>query len=65
MIIWYVVLMVVMRMKTSVILVENFFGYLITLIGMLVQLQSSHFVHKIHSNALPLGDIVLGGNKNL
>ena len=28
-------------------------------------LQSSHFLHKIHSNVLPLGEVVLGGNENL
>ena len=32
---------------------------------MLVQLQVFHFIHKIHSNALPLGDVVLGSNGNL
>ena len=31
---------------------------------MLVQLQSSHFVHKIHSNALPLAEVILSGNEN-
>ena len=34
---------------------------LTTLITILVQLQSSYFLHKIHSNALPLGDVILGG----
>ena len=32
---------------------------------MLVQLQSSHFLYKIHSYALLLGEVVLGGNGNL
>ena len=32
---------------------------------MLVQLQSSHFLHKIHSNSLPLGDVVLSGTEKL
>ena len=32
---------------------------------MLVQLQSFHFLHKIHFKALQLGDVVLGGNGNL
>ena len=33
--------------------------------AMLVQLQSSNFLRKIHSNALPFEEIVLGGNGNL
>ena len=41
--------MMVMGMETSVILVEE---SLATLMAMLVQLQSSHFLHKYHSNAL-------------
>ena len=36
-----------------------------TLMDMLIQLQSSHFLHKIHSNALPLAEVVLRGNGNL
>ena len=51
-----------MRIKNSVILVEKSFGYLV---AMLVTLQSSHFLHKIYSNALPLGGVVLGGSENL
>ena len=31
----------------------------------LIQLQSSHFLHKVRSNVLPLGEMVLGGNENL
>ena len=31
---------------------------------MLVQLQSSQILHKIHSDALPLGEVVLGLMKN-
>ena len=54
--------MMVMGMETSVILVEE---SLATLMAMLVQLQSSHFLHKFQSNALPLGEVVLGGNENL
>ena len=38
---------------------------LATLIAMLVQLQSSHFLYKFHSNALLLEDVVFGGNENL
>ena len=38
----------IMRMKTSVILVEKY-----------------HFLHKIQSSALPLGEVVFGGNENL
>ena len=45
---------VVMRMKTSVILVEKSLSYL----TILVQLQSSHFIHKLR-------EMVLGGNENL
>ena len=33
--------------------------------AMLVQLPSSHLFHKIHYNALPLEEMVLGGNENL
>ena len=44
-------------MKTSIILVENL---LATLMVMLVQLKSSDFFYKIYSNALPLGEVVLG-----
>ena len=50
-----------MGMKSSVILVEK---PLATLMVMLVQLQSSYFLHKFHFN-LPLGEVVLGGNENL
>ena len=53
--------MVIIEMKTSVILVEKSLALMV----MLVQLQSSHFLYKFHSNALPLGDMVLGGNENL
>ncbi|XP_057532944.1 protein MAINTENANCE OF MERISTEMS-like [Amaranthus tricolor] len=42
--------------KTSVILVEKALGYLYG--HMLVQLQSYHFLHEIHSNALPLGEVM-------
>ena len=49
-------------MKTSVFLVEN---SLATLMVMLMHHQSSHFNHKIHSNALPLREVVIGGNGNL
>ena len=50
-------------MKTSIILVEK---SLATLINILVQLQLSYFLFKIHSNALlPLGKVVLDGNGNL
>ena len=51
-----------MGIKTSVILVEKSLGYLDS---HACQLQSSHFLHKIHSNALPLEEVVLGGNENL
>ena len=37
---------------------------LITLMAMFVQLQLFHFLHKIHSNALLLGEVVLGGNRS-
>ena len=57
--------MVVMEMRISVILIEKSLGYLESLIVMLVQLQLSHFLHKFHSNALPLGKVVLDGNENL
>ena len=40
-------------------------NFLVTLMVMLVQLQSSHFLHKIHSNALLLEEEVLSGNGNL
>ena len=49
--------MVVMGMKISVILVEKFLGYLD---GYIYQTSI-----EIHSNALPLGDVILGGNGNL
>ena len=49
-------------MKISVILIEK---SLATLMVMLVQLRSSHFLCKFHSNALPSEDLVLSGNGNL
>ena len=52
----------VIGMKTSVILVEK---SLATLMAILIQLQSSHFFTKFHSNALLLGKVVLGGSENL
>ena len=51
-----------MGMKISVILVEK---SLTTLMVMLVLLQSSHFLHNFHINALALGEVVLGGNGKL
>ena len=54
--------MVVMELKIIVILVENF---LATLVAIFFQFQSSHFLYKIRYNALSLGDVVLGGNRNL
>ena len=33
--------------------------------AMLVQLQSSHFLHKIYFNTLPLGEVVIGSDGNL
>ena len=48
--------------KTNIVLVVK---SLATLMFMLVQLQASHLFHKIHSNALPLEDVILGGNENL
>ena len=52
-------------MKISVILVEKSHGFLDDHAYPIVQLQSSHLIHKIHSNLLSLGDVVLGGNRNL
>ena len=49
-------------MKNSVILVDE---SLATLMAMLVQLQSSHLLHKFHFNALPFGEVLLYGNENL
>lgn len=34
-------------------------------IAILVQLRSSHFLGKFHSNALPLWEVILGNNENL
>ena len=48
----------VMGMKTNVILVENSLGYLD---GHACPISIISFLHKIYSNALPLGDVVLGG----
>ena len=52
-------------MKISVIVVEKSLGYTDGHAVMLVQLQSSHFLHKLLTNALSLGNVVLGGNRNL
>ena len=63
--VYYIYLLIdslLMGMKISVILVENL---LATLMAILVQLQSFHFLHKIHSNALSLGKLVLDGNEKL
>ena len=51
-----------MGIKNSVNLVEKSLAILMV---MLVQLQLFHFLHKFHSNALPLGRVVLGGNGKL
>ena len=50
-------------MKTRVILVEKSLGYLDSYICPTPII--SFFLHKIHFNTLPLGDVVLGGNGNL
>ena len=34
-----------------------------SLMSLFVLLQSSYFLHKIHSIALPCGEMVLGGNE--
>ncbi|CAO2821904.1 unnamed protein product [Amaranthus hypochondriacus] len=44
---------------------SNFKLFNVNLMVMLVHLQPSHFLHKINSNALSLGDVVLGDNGNL
>ena len=53
--------MVVMVMD-SVILVRT---SLENLMSILIVFQQSHFLYKIHSNALPLKHVVLGGKEKL
>lgn len=48
--------------KTSVIWLKNLLTILMVILD---NLQLSHFVHKIHSNALPMREVVLRGNENL
>ena len=49
-------------MKTNVILVEKSLGYLD---GHACPTPISHFLHKIYSNALLLGEVILVCNRNL
>ena len=51
----------IIEIEISVILVEKSLDYLNGFDGlMLVQLQPSHFLHKIHfKNALSLGEVIL------
>ena len=53
-----------MGMKTNVIFVEKSLGYLDDHDDHACPTSIISFLHKIHSNALPLRDVVLGGNEN-
>ena len=54
--------MMIIEIKISVILIENFLGYFDGYVCLTLSLQLFYFLYKFHFDVLPSRDTVLGGN---